>query len=170
MNETILLLEDDFSLVDGLTYALQKNGFRPEVARTVKEANVLLASLGELCSRIRAQLRRTSLTPQDTVSALVCGDLTIDRLNHRAVLKDVPLELTGAEYKLLSLLVQNAGQTLTRDMIFDKLWDGTGKYVDDNTLSVYIRRLREKVEAEPSAPEHLITVRGFGYQWKEGSS
>ena len=50
----------------------------------------------------------------------------------------------------------------------DLLWDGSGNFVDDNTLSVYIRRLREKIEDDPSKPTHLLTVRGFGYQWKDG--
>ena len=52
-------------------------------------------------------------------------------------------------------------------MILDALWDGNGNYVDDNTLSVYIRRLREKIEKDPSSPQSLLTVRGLGYQWKE---
>ena len=56
---------------------------------------------------------------------------------------------------------------VTRDMILNELWDNIGDYVDNNTLSVYVRRLREKVEKNPSHPEHLVTVRGFGYQWKE---
>lgn len=51
-------------------------------------------------------------------------------------------------------------------MILDKLWDGAGNFVDDNTLSVYVRRLREKLERDPSAPEYLKTVRGLGYQWQ----
>ena len=56
---------------------------------------------------------------------------------------------------------------LTRERILDRLWDGNGEFVDDNTLSVYIRRLRSKIEEEPSSPKHLLTVRGLGYQWKE---
>ena len=82
-------------------------------------------------------------------------------------LEGEPAEFTGAEYRLLCLLLKNSGRVLTRGMILDKLWDGAGNFVDDNTLSVYIRRLREKLEKNPSMPEHLITVRGFGYQWKE---
>lgn len=77
------------------------------------------------------------------------------------------LDLTGAEYQLLCLLVRNANRIVTRDMILNELWDNIGDYVDNNTLSVYVRRLREKVEKNPSHPEHLVTVRGFGYQWKE---
>lgn len=79
------------------------------------------------------------------------------------------MDLTNAEYRLLCLLVRNANHTVTRSAIMDEIWDGTGAFVDDNTLSVYIRRLREKVEKDPSKPEHLITVRGFGYQWNEVS-
>ena len=59
---------------------------------------------------------------------------------------------------------------VTRDVIINELWNGTGNYVDPNTLSVYVRRLREKVEADPSRPEHLVTVRGFGYRWNEVSA
>lgn len=84
-------------------------------------------------------------------------------------MKDRILDLTSAEYRLLCLLVRNANRVITRDIILNELWDDTGNFVDDNTLSVYVRRLREKVEADPSHPEHLITVRGFGYQWKEVS-
>lgn len=77
------------------------------------------------------------------------------------------LELTAAEYWLLCLFLRNAGRVLSRERILDALWDGKGSFVDDNTLSVYIRRLREKIEKNPSSPEYLITVRGFGYQWRE---
>lgn len=75
--------------------------------------------------------------------------------------------MTSAEYRLLCLLVRSAGTTVTRSVILDELWDGCGNFVDDNTLSVYIRRLREKVENDPSHPERLVTVRGFGYRWNE---
>lgn len=81
-------------------------------------------------------------------------------------LNDRPLELTAREYRLLCLLVRNAEQTVLRNTILDALWDSGGSFVDDNTLSVYIRRLREKIEADPSNPEHLLTVRGFGYRWR----
>ena len=75
------------------------------------------------------------------------------------------MELTRAEYRLLNLLVRNANKVVTRETILDALWDNTGDFVDNNTLSVYIRRLREKIELDPSQPQHLTTVRGFGYQW-----
>jgi len=125
--------------------------------------------LGELCSRIRALLRRAGVSSGDKNALMECGDVTIDLLGSRVSLKGRILDLTSAEYRLLCLLVRNANRVVTRDIILNELWDDTGNFVDDNTLSVYVRRLREKVEADPSHPEHLITVRGFGYQWKEVS-
>ncbi len=125
--------------------------------------------LGELCSRIRALLRRTGNTNKDNHTVIERGDIWIDLLGNRVQLRGRMLDLTSAEYRLLCLLVRNAGRVTTRRSILDELWDNTGDFVDDNTLSVYVRRLREKIEADPSKPEHLITVRGFGYQWNEVS-
>ncbi len=125
--------------------------------------------LGELCSRIRALLRRAGAAGKENPAFLECGDVTVDLAGSRVSLKGRILDLTSAEYRLLCLLVRNAGRVVTRDTILDELWDGTGNFVDDNTLSVYVRRLREKVEEDPSHPERLTTVRGFGYQWKEVS-
>lgn len=122
--------------------------------------------LGELCSRIRALLRRSSMK-NDEENILRSGSLTVNLAEGKVYLEGEPTEFTGAEYRLLCLLLKNSGRVLTRGMILDRLWDGAGNFVDDNTLSVYVRRLREKLEKNPSMPEHLKTVRGFGYQWKE---
>lgn len=130
--------------------------------------------LGELCSRIRAQLRRAKLSCARTETILECGPFSVDLLSGRVTVmeKEDParsvrtLDLTGAEYRLLCLLLKNAGCIVTRDAILREIWDEGGSFVDDNTLSVYIRRLREKVEKEPSRPAHLLTVRGFGYRWE----
>lgn len=229
MEERILLLEDDRSLVDGLSYFLKKNGFALDVARTVQEATALWKEnrydlllldvtlpdgtgftvcervraqnrtvpilfltaadeeihvirglecggddyltkpfkLGELHARIRALLRRAGRSGAEEDAGFVCGDLTIDLLGSRAFLLGRPLALTGAEYRLLCLLARNAGRVMTRGQILDALWDGSGSFVDDNTLSVYVRRLREKIEEDPAHPAHLVTVRGFGYVWKQ---
>ena len=215
--DRLFLLEDDRSLIDGLRYSLEKNGFRLTVARTVGEAmerlertedyDLLLLDvslpdgtgfdvcrqvraqdeetnvirgldgggddyitkpfrLGELCSRIRAQLRRSGRPQERERKELRSGGLFIDLLAGRAYMEDRMLELTAAEYRLLCLLVENEGRVLTRTQILDALWDGNGSFVDDNTLSVYVRRLREKLEEDPSAPAHLLTVRGRGYEWK----
>ena len=125
--------------------------------------------LGELCSRIRALLRRAGVSNADNTTVIECGDITIDLLGSRALLNGKNLELTSAEYRLLCLLVRNVNRIVTREIILRELWDEAGNFVDNNTLSVYVRRLREKVEADPSHPRHLITVRGFGYQWKEAA-
>ena len=123
--------------------------------------------LGELCSRIRALLRRAGVSNANNATVIECGDITVDLLGSRALLNGKNLELTNAEYRLLCLLIRNVNRIVTREIILSELWDKAGNFVDNNTLSVYVRRLREKVEADPSHPRHLITVRGFGYQWKE---
>lgn len=127
--------------------------------------------LGELLSRIRALLRRAGAVRKEEgqtgQSSLNCGDIQIDLAGSRVFLRGEKLELTQVEYRLLCLLVRSCGRVVTREIIFEELWDGSGNFVDDNTLSVYIRRLREKVEKDPSRPEHLITARGFGYCWQE---
>lgn len=122
--------------------------------------------LGELCSRIRALLRRSALQSSPYTGVIRSGPVTIDQTAAKAYLSGEYLDLTGAEYRLLCLFIRHAGQTLTRNLILDELWDGQGNFVDDNTLSVYIRRLREKIEEQPSRPEHLLTVRGMGYRWE----
>ena len=129
--------------------------------------------LGELCSRIRALLRRSTLTnqPEGRCSSmrLGSGPVQVDCTSGKAYLNGTPLELTGMEYRLICLFLRNPSRILTRGQILDELWDGNGNFVDDNTLSVYIRRLREKIEENPSRPEHLLTIRGMGYRWEEDS-
>lgn len=197
VNEAMTLLEKqqydllllDVTLPDGTGFAVceqvRKNGNQvPIIFLTAldEEVNVIRGldsggddyitkpfKLGELCSRIRALLRRAGISKPASSSAIECGDIFIDTLHGRALLKGKALELTSTEYRLLYLLVRNAGRIVTRNIVLNEMWDGTGTFVDDNTLSVYVRRLREKVEKDPSHPEHLITARGFGYQWSEVS-
>lgn len=223
----LLLLEDDQSLIDGMVYALTKEGFALDVAMTVREARAQLASqaydlllldqtlpdgsglslceevraggnavpiifltamdeeiqviraldaggddyitkpfkLGELCSRIRAQLRRSGMLRQQEQEPVSEGTVRIE--GGRAYREEEPLELTATELRLLACFLRNRGQVLTREQLLAALWDEDANFVDDNTLSVYIRRLREKVERDPSAPQHLRTVRGLGYEWRE---
>ena len=123
--------------------------------------------LGELFSRIRALLRRASILSQDATTVLECGDITIDLLGSCVYSRGKIIELTNAEYRLFCLLVRNVNRVVSREVLLHDLWDDAGNFVDDNTLSVYIRRLREKIEIDASHPQHLITVRGFGYKWKE---
>ena len=123
--------------------------------------------IGELCSRIRALLRRAGMGRTVDSASIRQGMLEVDLVGSRILKNGVPLQLTSVEYRLLCLLIRNTGQTLTRSRILDELWDGSGNFVDDNTLSVYIRRLREKVEEDPSHPRYLLTDRGLGYRWTE---
>lgn len=120
--------------------------------------------LNELISRIRALLRRSNAFQREAATVSSNG-ITVEFLNNRALKNGQVLELTVSEYKLLSLLMKNPNITLTRETILDKLWDGYGDFIDDNTLSVYVRRLRCKIEANPNYPQMLLTVRGTGYKW-----
>lgn len=185
--ESFDLLLLDVSLPDGTGFALcegvRKRGNRvPVIFLTAmdEEVNIIRGlddggddyitkpfKLGELCSRINALLRRSGIRKAEGNGILLSGPVAIDLSSCRVSLNGKGLELTQGEYRLLCLLVKNANQTLTRNVILDALWDGNGDFVDDNTLSVSIRRLREKIEDNPSKPRHLLTVRGFGYSWKE---
>ncbi len=122
----------------------------------------------ELASRIKAALRR-SAGGRDADAPIVSGPFTIDLAASRAYRAGRELGLTAVEFRLLALLVRNAGQTLSRSLIIGRLLDVEEPFVDDNTLSVYIRRLREKLEEDPSRPGCIVTVRGVGYRWEEGN-
>lgn len=120
--------------------------------------------LNELLSRVKALLRRsTHFLKEDFV--LEANGIRLDMVERLAWKDGVPLELPLAEYKLLCLFMQNPNHLLTRETILDRMWDGNGNFIDDNTLSVYIRRLRRKIEKEPGAPRFLRTERGLGYKW-----
>ena len=120
--------------------------------------------LNELISRINALLRRAGLSGA-TRNELKSNGITIRLDQSRTLKNDEEIELTTAEYRLLCLLMQNPNTVLQREVILDRLWDGSGNFVDDNTLSVYVRRLRSKVESDPENPAYLLTVRGVGYKW-----
>jgi DNA-binding response OmpR family regulator len=120
--------------------------------------------LNELISRINALLRRAKLS--DTIqSELRSNGLTVSLSEGRVFKGAKEIELTTAEYRLLCLLMHNPNIALTRDVIINKLWDSSGSYIDDNTLSVYVRRLRSKIEDDPENPVFLLTMRRLGYKW-----
>ena len=73
--------------------------------------------------------------------------------------------MTSTEYKLLCLFMENSNQVLSTEQILNHIWDCTGNYVDNSTLTVYIRRLRIKIEDDASNPKRIVTVRGMGYKW-----
>ena len=223
----ILLLEDDLSLISGLSFALKKQGFEIENARTIKEAgeywrkgrynllildvslpdgcgfefckmvrkesevpiifltasdeemNIIMGldiggddyitkpfKLGVLISRVNALLRRAKGTEKNDAE-LVSNSIKINLLQAQVYKNGEQIELTAGEYKLLCLFMQNPNIVLTKDQILQRLWDCDADYIDSSTLTVYIRRLRMKVENNPSEPEMILTVRGMGYRWNE---
>ena len=119
-------------------------------------------SLDVLKQRVKAVLRRVVVVDKDVFSS---GDITVD-FHQMIVKKDAELvKLTATEYRLLELLVKNKGQVLTRQLILERLWDASGNFVDENALSVNIRRLRQKIEDDPKYPAYIIMVFGIGYTW-----
>jgi len=112
----------------------------------------------ELVSRIRSVLRRTGS------KALSLGSVRLEPGRHCATRAGRELSLSPLEYRLLVLFASNPGVVLSRSRILDEIWDLAGDYVTDNTLTVYIKRLREKIEEDPQNPVLIRTVRGVGYQ------
>ena len=221
----ILLLEDDLSLINGLSFVFKKQGFELSITRTLKEAEgmwkdgkydllILDVSLPdgcgfEFCKKVRltSKVPIVFLTASDEETSIIMGldiggddyitkpfklGVFVSRINallRRAnsfqavdtelqsngikvfllqgqVFKNgVLLDLTAVEYKLLCLFMRNPNMVLTKEQILDKLWDCDGNYIDSSTLTVYMRRLRMKIEDNPSEPQMLLTVRGMGYKW-----
>lgn len=114
----------------------------------------------ELISRIRSVLRRC----KKEQCILSCGDLKVNVSSATVTKGEKELFLSALEYRLLLILLQNKGQILTRNQLLEEIWDASGEYVNDNTLSVYMKRLREKIEENPQSPRLLHTIRGIGYR------
>ena len=119
----------------------------------------------ELISRINAILRRKGKSQDSNKKILKFKNISIHTLEARAFKNNEEIFLTSAEYKLLLILIQNKNMVLSRAQILEKLWDVTYDFINDNTLSVYIKRLREKIEDDSSKPQYILTVRGLGYKW-----
>ena len=221
----ILMVEDDRSLISGLSFAIEKAGYEIDIARNGAEMQKLWEKgtydlvildvslpdttgfdlcekireeskvpilfltaadeetdivrgldiggddyitkpfkLAVLISRINALLRR-SLEYVDDNNKIRSGEISIDRLKGEVWKKDQRIDLTTSEYKLLLYLIENTGMVFSASQILGHLWDYDEKYVDANTLTVYIRRLRTKIEDDPSSPKYILTVRGRGYKW-----
>lgn len=221
----LFLLEDDLSLINGLSFALKKEGYEVTVARTTLEADTLwnkgeydLAVLDvslpdgsgfDFCrklrrtskvpimfltaadeetdmimgldigaddymtkpfklavflSRINALLRRSE-NFGSAVTELNSNDISVQLLKGEVYKKGRPVDLTAGEYKLLCLFLENPDRVLSPEQILGKLWDCSENYIDNNSLTVYIRRLRTKIEDNPGKPERIVTVRGMGYKW-----
>lgn len=221
----LLLLEDDQSLIYGLSFSFKKQGFNADIARTISEALDLWAKneyellildvslpdgsgfefcrkvrensdvpiifltasdeetsvimgldiggddyitkpfkLSILISRINALLRRTEKYKYNSQEVESNG-IKIHLLEGIAYKNENPLDLTSGEYKLLCFLMKNPNIVLSKDQILEKLWDINGNYIDNNSVTVYIRRLRVKIEDNPSQPKMIQTIRGLGYKW-----
>lgn len=138
---------DEFSVVTGLDMGADdyiSKPFRPR----------------ELVSRIRSVLRRAV----NRQSVIALGDLLIDTDKGTVTRNGQDLYLSALEYKLLLVFLNNRGQILSRDKLLEEIWDSAGDFVEDNTLTVYIKRLREKIEVDPQNPAHIKTIRGLGYR------
>ena len=138
---------DEFSVVTGLDMGADdyiSKPFRPR----------------ELVSRIRSVLRRVGKRQ----SIITLGDLSVDTDKGTVTRDGKEVYLSALEYKLFLVFLNNRGQVLTRDKLLEEIWDSAGDYVGDNTLTVYIKRLREKIEQDPQNPVYIKTVRGLGYR------
>lgn len=113
--------------------------------------------LKELLSRIRALLRRRT-----SVHKYHCDDISVDFPNMNVKKNDKNVFLTPTEFHILSSLISNSGVIVSRKTLLERIWDSDGSFIDDNTLSVHVSRLREKIGSE-----HIKTVRGIGYRWEE---
>jgi len=122
-------------------------------------------SLGELLARVRALLRRARSEHPAAEAQLLSGDLGMDLLSRRATLGETVLKLTQKEFDLLAELMRNQGAVLSRDWLLTHVW-GYDYLGDSHTVDVHIRWLREKIEADPSAPSRITTVRGVGYRFE----
>ena len=121
-------------------------------------------SLAVLRARINAQLRRHG---QEKKAQLVLGPFAFDFDKMEFRREDKPVELSKTEQKLLRMLVENRGRTLTRGQLVDRVWSDGAEFVEENALSVTVRRLRSKLEADPAHPRYLKTVYGIGYTWED---
>lgn len=223
----IFYVEDDLSLINGLSFAIKKQGYEIDIARTSSEAEnlwmngkydlvILDVSLPDgsgcdLCKKIRqnskvsiifltaadeetdiimgldiggddyitkpfklavflskvnALLRRSENFNQ-TDTELSSNGMRIQLLEHEVYKDDVLIDLTASEYKLLCLFMENPNIVLSSEQILSRLWDCEEDYIDNSTLTVYIRRLRIKIEDDPGNPQKIVTVRRFGYKWNK---
>ncbi|MBQ7535291.1 MAG: response regulator transcription factor [Stomatobaculum sp.] len=117
----------------------------------------------ELVARIRSVLRRST----SRTGTVRLGNLLIDTGKAQITRDETLIHLSALEYRLLMVFLNHRGQILSRERLLDEIWDCAGEYVTDNTLTVYIKRLREKLETDPQNPKHILTVRGLGYRLEE---
>ena len=117
----------------------------------------------ELLSRIKTVLRRYHKQPQ-TKTVIEIDPIRIHTLEGKVYKHGAEIQLTALEYRLLLIFANHLGQILSRNQLLEQIWDVAGDFVNDNTLTVYMKRLREKLEDDPKAPTIIKTVRGLGYK------
>ncbi|ACA55772.1 response regulator transcription factor [Clostridium botulinum] len=221
----IFFVEDDLSLINGLSFAIKKQGYEIDVARISLEAEALWkngkydlvildvslpdGSGYDLCKKIRktSKVPIMFLTAADEETDIIMGldiggddyitkpfklavfmsrinallrrsnnfnqadtELNSNGINVQLLKGEVykngeQLDLTASEYKLLCLFMENPDIVLSPEQILSRLWDCNENYIDNNTLTVYIRRLRTKIEDNPGEPQKIVTVRCMGYKW-----
>ncbi|MGE6203778.1 response regulator [Bacillus hwajinpoensis] len=174
----------DLSLPDGSGYDLcefvKKQSDKPVIFLTAfdDEVNVVMGldmgaddyitkpfRIRELLSRIKSVLRRYNKQPQpQSTSIITIEDIRINTLEGKVYKKGEEVLLTALEYRLFLIFANHVGQVLTRNQLLERIWDVAGDFVNDNTLTVYIKRLREKLEDNAQSPKIIKTVRGFGYK------
>lgn len=223
----IFFVEDDQSLIKGLSFALAKQGYETDIARTKLEAEKLWSDgkydlvildvslpdgsgydickkirktsktpiifltaadeetdvimgldiggddyitkpfkLSIFLSRVNALLRRSGNFEQPNTE-LSSNNIKADLLTRKVCKNGTEIELTAGEYKLLCLFMQNPNIVLSPEQILSRLWDCDENYIDNSTLTVYIRRLRKKIEDDPADPQNIVTVRRMGYKWND---
>ncbi len=122
-------------------------------------------NMRELMARVKSVLRRATSEPAQDDMTLLSGNLSIDPVRHEVSLNNVMLSLAPKEFDLLRFLMAHPGQVFTRQVLLDRVW-GAEAYVEERTVDVHMRWLREKVESSPSHPVRLLTVRGVGYKFQ----
>jgi DNA-binding response OmpR family regulator len=142
--------DDEYSVVTGLELGADdyiSKPFRPR----------------ELLARIHTVLRRFG-EKNEKKEVLICKDISIDTKKAIVRKKDTELHLSALEYRLLLIFLQNQGMVFSRRNLLELIWDASGEFINDNTLTVYMKRLRDKIEDDPQNPKILVTVRGLGYK------
>jgi two-component system response regulator RegX3 len=122
-------------------------------------------STRELVARIRAVLRRHGEPDELVPTTVEAGPVRMDVDRHVVSVRGEPVAMPLKEFELLELLLRNAGRVLTRGQLIDRVW-GSDYVGDTKTLDVHVKRLRAKIEPDPSAPKHIVTVRGLGYKYE----
>ena len=172
----------DLSLPDGSGYEIcrmiKSCGDQPVVFLTAcdDEVNVVMGldmgaddyvtkpfRIRELMSRLRTVMRRNDMSANDK-DQLHIADININTKQAKVTKNGLDVFLTALEYRLLLTFAAHPGQVLSRSQLLEGIWDIAGEFVNDNTLSVYIKRLREKIESDPQNPQIIQTVRGLGYK------